>query len=225
MLLDDLRSGASAARDSICGVLTGTSDPSMVCLQVGVLLFGKVLGVAWGTPFKGIGSSWLELLCWIQIFFPVDRMWWRFCLRVPPLAMVMTYKRGVCVLHLTMPGSHLWLCGLSTRTGSSGCMAGKVLEALSYCDFCWCCLAWSLTLLSPSAHSDRLGLDMVGRLVWSLLSLRARLVMRCCGQVGCCEGITWQGEDQHQIFFISGVGSSQSVCFSLWNHWLEGSID
>ena len=29
---------------------------------------------------------------------------------------------------LILPGCHVWLCGLSTRTGSSGCMAGKVLE-------------------------------------------------------------------------------------------------
>lgn len=42
----------------------------------------------------------------------------------------------LCVLHLTMPGSRLWLCGLSTRTGSSECVAGKVLEDLSYSDFC-----------------------------------------------------------------------------------------
>ena len=56
-VLDVLRSGASAAGDSICGVLAGSSDPSVVCLQVGVLSFGKVRGVASGTPFKGIGSS------------------------------------------------------------------------------------------------------------------------------------------------------------------------
>ena len=56
-VLDNLRSEASAAGDSICGVLAGTSDPSVVCLQVGVLSFGKVLGVASGTPFKGMGSA------------------------------------------------------------------------------------------------------------------------------------------------------------------------
>ena len=179
----------------------------MVCLQVGVLLFGKVLGVASDIPFKAIGSSWLELLCWIQIFFPVSRMWLRFCLRVPPLAMVMTYELGVCVLHLTLPGSYLRLCGLSTRTGSLGCMAGKVLEALSYCDFCWLCLAW----VWHYCHHLQTGTGLVWTCweCWcgTLLSLRAWLVMRCCGQgqMGCCEGITWQGEDQHQILCISGV--------------------
>lgn len=43
--------------DSIFGVLTGTSEPSVARSQVGVLSLGKVLGVAPGTPFKGVGSS------------------------------------------------------------------------------------------------------------------------------------------------------------------------
>lgn len=70
MVLDDLRSGVSATGDSICGVLAGTSEPSVVCSQVGVLSLGKVLGVAPGTPFKGIGSSLAVVLdtdllsCW-----------------------------------------------------------------------------------------------------------------------------------------------------------------
>ena len=71
-VLDDLRSGASATGDSICGVLAGTSEPTqgVVCSQVGVLSLGKVLGVAPGTPFKGIGSSLAVVLdtdilsCW-----------------------------------------------------------------------------------------------------------------------------------------------------------------
>lgn len=69
-VLDDLRSGASAAGDPICGVLSGSSKPSVVCSQVGVLSLGKVLGVAPGTPFKGIGSSLAVVLdtdllsCW-----------------------------------------------------------------------------------------------------------------------------------------------------------------
>lgn len=69
-VLDDLRSGVSATGDSICGVLAGTSEPSVVCSQVGVLSLGKVLGEAPGTPFKGIGSSLAVVLdtdllsCW-----------------------------------------------------------------------------------------------------------------------------------------------------------------
>ena len=70
-VLDDLQSGASVTGDSICGVLAGTSEPSVVCSQVGVLSLGKVLGVApAGTPFKGIGSSLAIVLdtdllsCW-----------------------------------------------------------------------------------------------------------------------------------------------------------------
>lgn len=56
-VLDDLQSGGPASGDSICGILAGTSGPTVVCLQLGVLLFGKVLGVASDTPFKAIGSS------------------------------------------------------------------------------------------------------------------------------------------------------------------------
>lgn len=56
-VLDDLRSGVPADGDSICGVLAGTSEPSVACSQVGVLSLGKVPGVAPGTPFKGVGSS------------------------------------------------------------------------------------------------------------------------------------------------------------------------
>ena len=67
----------SADGESICDVLAGTSEPSVVSSQVGVLSLGKVLAVAPGTPFKGVGSSWPELLCWKQIFSPVGRI----CLR------------------------------------------------------------------------------------------------------------------------------------------------
>ena len=67
------------------------------------------------------------------------------------------------MLPLTIPGSHLWSCGLSTRTGSPGYMAGRDLEDLSYCDFCSSCRAWSLVFTSPSADNDRPGLDMEGR--------------------------------------------------------------
>ena len=60
------------------------------------------------------------------------------------------------MLHLTTPGSHLWLWGLKTRTGSPGCTAGRGLDVLSYCNCCFSSLAWSLELVSPSADKERL---------------------------------------------------------------------
>ena len=77
------------------------------------------------------------------------------------------------MLPLTIPGFHLWSCGLSTRTGSPGKMAGRGLEDLSYCDFCSSCRAWSLVFTSPSADNDRPGLDMEGRFAWYTLEIRS----------------------------------------------------
>ena len=105
--LKDLRSGASGARPLNCGVLAGASEASVVCSHVAKLSLGKVLGVVLWTSLRSVDGSSLGLLLWIQIFSPVGRMWLRFRLRVLRFAMVTIYERGVCVLHLTIPGSHL----------------------------------------------------------------------------------------------------------------------
>ena len=95
---------------------------------------------------------------------PVGRMWRRLRWRTLPFAMSTRCERGVCMLHLTIPGSHLWLWGLKTRTGSPGCTAGRSLDVLSYCNCCFSSLDWSFELVSPSAERERLGLDIAGRL-------------------------------------------------------------
>lgn len=134
-------------------------------------------------------------------------------------------SEGPCVLLLTIPGSHLRSCGLSTRIKSSGCMAGRGLEDLSCYDLCWSCPAWSTVFTSPSVDNDRPVLDLEGRLTCILLSSGALPVMRCCGRVGYCRGITWRDEDLHPILCISGGGSSQPVQLSPRNHWLADSMD
>lgn len=77
------------------------------------------------------------------------------------------------MLLLTIPGSHLWSCGLSTRIKSSGCMAGRGLEDLSCSDLCWSCPAWSTLFISPSVNNDRPVLDMEGSLIWYALEFRS----------------------------------------------------
>ena len=167
--LEDLWSGASVFGHLNCGIWTGASEGSVVCSQ----LSREVLGMVLQTSFRAVSGSSLGMLFWMWIFSPVGRIWLRFPLRVLPFAMVTVYEREACVLHLTIPGSHLWSCGLSTRTGSSGCKAGRGLEDLSYYDLCWSCRAWSLEFTSPSADNNRPGLDMHGRLAWYTLELRS----------------------------------------------------
>ena len=77
------------------------------------------------------------------------------------------------MLLLTIPGSHLRSCGLSTRIKSSGCKAGRGLEDLSCSDLCWSCPAWSTVFTSPSVNNDRPVLDMEGSLIWYALEFRS----------------------------------------------------
>ena len=107
------------------------------------------------------------------MFSPVGRMWLQLHLRVLPSAMVTTYEWGVSAWHLTISGFHLWLCGLSMCTGSSGCKIGSCLDVLSYCNCCFSCRVWSLALMSPSAYRDRPGLETAGKLVWYTLEFKS----------------------------------------------------
>ena len=151
------------------------------------------------------GDSGLSLDVVFDINAPVGRIWLRFPLTVLQFVMVTVYERRACMLHLTILSYHLWSCGLSTHTGSSGHMAGRDLEDLSHCDL-WSDLAvlraWCLPL-NLQIMTDQVWIWKGGWLgiLWSSGAL---LVMQCCDQVGCRRGITWQDEDLHRIICISG---------------------
>ena len=66
---------------------------------------------------------------------------------------------------------------------------------------------------------------MEGRFAWYTLEFKSSAGDAMLWSRGCCEGITWQDEDQHRILCISGGGSLQSVRFSRWNHWPVDSTD
>ena len=142
----------------------GARDVGVVCSLVGVLSLDSALGEVVQVSGCGAsgGSAASTSLPFCNVMgSPVGRIWRRLRWRTLPFAISTRYERGICMLRLTTPGSHLWLWGLKTRTGSPGCTAGRGLEVLSYCNCCFSSLVWSLELVSPSADRERLGLDIV----------------------------------------------------------------
>lgn len=223
-ILEERRSGISldtcSAGDVRQGVLGVTE---VMCSLVEMIPLGWALGAV-VQPISGDTGSGsvmpvLLLLC-VLTSSPVGRMWRRFRVKVLPFAKATTYERGVCTVLLITPGSHLWLCGFRTRTGSLGCKAGRIFEVLSYCDFCWSCLLWSLAFTSPSADKEMLGLETAGRLVWYTLAgwLAGWLEMGCYDQAACFACIAWQDEGLHKILCIFVRGSLQFEQFFQWSH-------
>ena len=186
-----------------------------------------ILGVVLQTSFRGVrvrqwgccfGCTFSLLLVEYYCDFA-----WGHCY----LSWWQRMSKGACVLHLTIPGSHLWSCGISIRTGSSGSVwqggAWNICRFVIFADLvvfgAWC-LPLHLQIMTGQVW------------IWlrevSLVYSGALELYWWCNVVvkwGTAEAYSWRDEDLHRILCIPGGGSSQSLRFSRWNHCLADSME